>query len=72
MNITAPLKVTKAEFYQAQGEGRFEWERGRIVQQMTGGAFDHAQIVGRDEVIAVAALGITVPLAEVYRGIGQD
>jgi hypothetical protein len=50
MNITAPLKVTKAEFYefvQAQAEGRFEWERGRIVQQMTGGTFDHTQIAQR-------------------------
>ena len=47
MNITAPLKVTKAEFYefvQAQAEGRFEWERGRIVQQMTGGTFDHSKL----------------------------
>lgn len=47
MNITAPLKVTKAEFYefvQAQAEGRFEWERGRIVQQMTGGTLDHSKL----------------------------
>ena len=50
MNITAPLKITKAEFYefvQSQAEGRFEWERGRIVQQMTGGTFDHTQIAQR-------------------------
>jgi Uma2 family endonuclease len=50
MNITAPLKVTKQQFYefvQQQAEGRFEWERGRIVQQMTGGTFDHTQIAQR-------------------------
>jgi Uma2 family endonuclease len=50
MNITAPLKVSKAEFYdfvQSHDEGRFEWDRGRIVQQQQGGTFDHSRIVHR-------------------------
>lgn len=60
MNITAPLNVTKAEFYefvQAQGEGRFEWERGRIVQQMTGGTFDHSRLPLRFRDVLVRQLG---------------
>ena len=50
MNVATPLKVTKAEFYefvQQQAEGRFEWERGRIVKDMTGGTFDHIRIAQR-------------------------
>lgn len=48
MNATAGIKVDKATFYrfiERQAEGRFEYDRGRIVQHMTGGTLDHAQIV---------------------------
>lgn len=49
MTISAPLKVSKAEFFEfvQTQEGRFEWEQGRIVQQMTGGTFDHSDLVQR-------------------------
>ena len=48
MNARAGIKVDKATFYrfiERQAEGRFEYDRGSIVQQMTGGPFNHAQIV---------------------------
>ena len=50
MNANAYLKVDKAAFYKfvaSQAEGRFEFEEGRIVQQMSGGTFDHMRIVQR-------------------------
>lgn len=50
MNASAYLKVDKATFFEfvaSQAEGRFEYEEGRIVQQMTGGTFDHMRIVQR-------------------------
>ena len=50
MNAHTFLKVDKATFYgfvQAQAEGRYEYVRGRIMQQMTGGTFKHAQIAKR-------------------------
>jgi len=50
MNVSAYLKVDKAAFFKfvaSQAEGRFEFEEGRIVQQMTGGTFDHMRIVQR-------------------------
>ncbi len=48
MNARAGIKVDKATFYrfiERQAEGHFEFDRGSIVQHMTGGTFDHAQIV---------------------------
>jgi Uma2 family endonuclease len=50
MNASALLKVDKAaffEFVERQAEGRFEYEEGRIVQQMTGGTLAHMRIVQR-------------------------
>jgi Uma2 family endonuclease len=50
MNASAYLKVDKATFFKfvaSQAEGRFEYEEGRIVQQMSGGTFDHMRIVQR-------------------------
>src|SRR5262245_50921493 len=50
MNVSTYLKVDKAAFFKfvaSQAEGRFEYEEGRIVQQMTGGTFDHMRIVQR-------------------------
>lgn len=48
MNARAGIKVDKATFYrfiERQAEGHFEFDRGQIVQHMTGGTFDHAQLV---------------------------
>lgn len=50
MSASAYLKVDKATFFnfiERQAEGRFEYEEGRIVQQMTGGTFAHMRIVQR-------------------------
>jgi Uma2 family endonuclease len=50
MNANAYLKVDKATFFEfvaSQAEGRFEYEEGRIVQQMTGGTFAHMRIAQR-------------------------
>jgi len=50
MNVSAYLKVDKAAFFDfvsRQAEGRFEYEEGRIVQQMTGGTRRHAVIAQR-------------------------
>jgi Uma2 family endonuclease len=50
MNASAYLKVDKAAFFrfvERQAEGRFEYEEGRIVQQMSGGTFAHMRIVQR-------------------------
>ena len=50
MNVSAYLKVDKAAFFKfvaSQAEGRFEFEEGRIVQQMSGGTFAHSLISQR-------------------------
>ena len=50
MNANAYVKVDKATFFrfiERQTEGRFEYEDGRIVQQMSGGTLDHMRIVQR-------------------------
>jgi Uma2 family endonuclease len=50
MNVSAPLRVDKAAFFRflaAQAEGRYEYDRGRIVQQMTGGTFAHSLVSQR-------------------------
>ena len=49
MNATVDLKLDPATFLQwVQGrEGRYELERGRVVQQMTGGSRNHSIIAGR-------------------------
>lgn len=58
MNARAGIKVDKATFYrfiERQAEGHFEFDRGSIVQHMTGGTFDHAQIT-TDFVVALRTL----------------
>jgi Uma2 family endonuclease len=50
MNVGAHIKVDKAAFFrfiERQAEGRFEYEEGRIVQQMTGGTRRHSVIAHR-------------------------
>lgn len=50
MNVSAHIKVNKATFFRfvtTQAEGRFEYDRGRIVQQMTGGTLAHSIIAQR-------------------------
>ena len=50
MNASALIKVDKATFFdfiRRQTEGRFEYEGGRIVQQMTGGTLAHSGITQR-------------------------
>ena len=53
------LKVSKDEFFefvQAQAEGKFEYEDGIIVQQMTGGTNRHALLIGRLQFVLMRAL----------------
>jgi len=50
MNVSAYLRVDKAAFFKfvaSQAEGRFEYEEGRIAQQMSGGTFAHSLISQR-------------------------
>jgi Uma2 family endonuclease len=50
VNISAHIKVDKAAFFRfvtSQAEGRFEYDRGRIVQQMTGGTRAHSIVAQR-------------------------
>jgi Uma2 family endonuclease len=50
VNVRAHIKVDKATFFRfvtSQAEGRFEYDRGRIVQQMTGGTLAHSLIAQR-------------------------
>jgi Uma2 family endonuclease len=50
MGAKAFIKVDKPTFLQfvaANDEGRYEFEQGRIVQQMTGGTQRHGRIAGR-------------------------
>ncbi len=59
MNSSTFIKVEKATFFKfvaAQAEGRFEYVRGRIMQQMAGGTLKHSQIGGRFFVILTNAI----------------
>jgi Uma2 family endonuclease len=50
MNAPTFIKVDKATFYkfvQAQPEGRYEYVRGRIMQQQTGGTLRHGRVGAR-------------------------
>jgi Uma2 family endonuclease len=50
VNVSAHIKVDKATFFRfvtSQAEGRFEYDGGRIVQQMTGGTLAHSIIAQR-------------------------
>ena len=72
MNLTVPLKISKAEFYEfvQQSEGRFEWERGLIVQQMTGGTLKHGGLALRFRDALVRQLGFDNFIATVAdRGV---
>lgn len=47
VNVSSHIKVDKATFFRfiaAQIEGRYEYDRGRIVQQMTGGTLAHSLV----------------------------
>jgi hypothetical protein len=47
VNISQHIKVDKATFFRfiaAQAEGRYEYDRGRVVQQMTGGTLAHSLV----------------------------
>jgi Uma2 family endonuclease len=47
MNVSTHIRVDKAAFFRfitSQAEGRFEYDRGRIVQQMTGATLAHSLI----------------------------
>jgi Uma2 family endonuclease len=61
MNASAFIKVNKAIFYKfiaapAQAEGRYEYVRGRIMQQMAGGTWKHSRIGSRFIVLLSSAL----------------
>jgi Uma2 family endonuclease len=68
MNARGFIPVDKAAFYRfiaTEPEGRYEFERGRIVQQMTGGTLRHGRIAGRflrmiEDQIAAAVWQVTV------------
>ena len=48
MNARVGIKIDKATFFrfvERQAEGHFEFDRGQIVQLMTGGTFTHSQII---------------------------
>lgn len=50
MNVSSHIKVDKATFFKfvtSQAEGRFEYDCGRIVQQMTGGTLAHSLVSQR-------------------------
>jgi len=49
MNAPLDLRMDNKAFLQwvQEREGRFELERGRVVQQMTGGSRGHSMLVGR-------------------------
>jgi Uma2 family endonuclease len=50
MNVSTHIKVDKAAFFRfiaSQAEGRYEYDRGHIVQQMTGGTMAHSLISQR-------------------------
>jgi Uma2 family endonuclease len=50
VSVSAHIKVDRATFFRfvaSQAEGRFEYDSGRIVQQMTGGTLAHSIIAQR-------------------------
>jgi hypothetical protein len=50
VTVRTHIKVDKATFFRfvtSQAEGRFEYDRGRIVQQTTGGTLAHSLIAQR-------------------------
>ncbi len=62
MNQLAQFKVDKATFYQfvmTHRDERYEFEDGFIVQQMTGGTFDHGRIASRFIGILLAQLDLS-------------
>ena len=57
MNARVFIPVDKAAFYRfiaTEPEGRYEFERGRIVQQMTGGTQNHFRIAQRFTLMLLA------------------
>jgi Uma2 family endonuclease len=72
MNANAFIKVDKATFYrfvEHNPDGRYEYVRGRIMQQMTGGTKRHMVIAGRITDICKARMDRSVWLVLEGRGI---
>lgn len=72
MNAHTFIKVDKATFYQFvehNPEGRYEYVRGRIMQQMTGGTRRHMRIAGRIADICKAQLDLSIWLVLEGRGV---
>jgi Uma2 family endonuclease len=73
MNARVFIPVDKAAFYRfiaTEPEGRYEFERGRIVQQMTGGTHNHFRIAKRFEQVIERQLDLA--RWEVLRDWGVD
>ena len=63
MNARVFIPVDKAAFYRfiaKEPEGRYEFERGRIVQQLTGGTQKHFRIAQRFLLALIAQVDPTV------------
>jgi Uma2 family endonuclease len=71
MNATAFSKIDKAEFYRlTEGrEGRYELDRGYIVQQMTGGTLRHGRVADRIKRLVDQQLDLGKWLALPDRGV---
>lgn len=74
MNVRAHIPVDKAAFYEfvrAQAEGRFEYDRGLIVQQMTAGTGRHSAIAQRFVSVIERQLGTATSMVSSH-GRGVD
>jgi Uma2 family endonuclease len=72
MNARVFIPVDKDAFYRfiaTEPEGRYEFERGRIVQQMTGGTWVHGQIARRISVLVEQQLDTKVWSVQTDRGV---
>ena len=61
MNARVFIPVDKAAFYRfiaTEPDGNYEFERGRIVQQMTGGTFAHGRIARRMSMLIESQLDL--------------
>jgi Uma2 family endonuclease len=74
MNATAFSKISKDEFYRlTEGrEGRYELDRGYIVQQMTGGTLRHGRVADRIKSLVAQAVDQTVWLVLPDRGVETE
>jgi Uma2 family endonuclease len=72
MGAKAFIKVDKSTFLQfvaANDEGRYEFEQGRIVQQMTGGTQRHGRIAGRFYALLAQQVDPALWVAMFERGV---